>query len=53
MRAFVVTEIDAIPSAGDSREQRLDERTVLSDEREHRPVVILVGVHVEEVCVRS
>ena len=53
MGAFVVTEIDAVSRAGNPGQQRLDERNVLADQREHRPVVILVGMHVEDVGVRA
>ncbi|MFN8186735.1 MAG: hypothetical protein U0R69_06635 [Gaiellales bacterium] len=48
MDALVGTEVDALDRDPDPREQRLDELLARPDEREHRAVVILVAVDVEQ-----
>src|SRR4051812_18137149 len=48
MGALVRTQIDAVLCAGDSGEQRFDERHVVADEREHRSIVVDVRVHVQQ-----
>src|SRR5439155_24081300 len=53
MSPFVTAQVDPLAGAGDSGQQRLDERRVVADEREDRPVVISVGMNVEEVGVRG
>ena len=51
MRAVVPAEVDAVARARDAPEQRVDERVLGADERENRPVVILVDVNVEQLGV--
>ena len=49
MRAVVAAQVDPPARAGDRGQQRLDELLLVTDEREHRAVVIRVGVNVEHV----
>ena len=51
MSAFVLAQVDALARAGDSCQEALDERGVVADQREDRPVVIGVRVDVEHVGV--
>ena len=53
VRADVQAQVDPVPRAHDSGEQRVDELLVAADEREDRAVVVLVDVHVEQVGVRG
>ena len=48
MDAHVPAQIDELGGAGDTRQKRVDERVRLTDEREHRAMVIGIGVDVEE-----
>jgi SAM-dependent methyltransferase len=41
-------QVDALARARDGRSERVEQAGVIADQREHRPVVILVGVHVEQ-----
>jgi len=45
----VPAQVDALLGAGDAREQRLGELLLRPDERENGPVMVDVGVHVEEL----
>ena len=51
--SFVSSQVDALDGDANTGEQRLDERIVVTDEREHGPVVILVSVHVEQPSERA
>ncbi len=53
VRTEVVAQVDAIACAGDPRDERVHQLLLLADEREHRTVVVDVGVHVEHACVRA
>ena len=48
MRALVAAQVDPLPRHLDPRDERLDELVLVADEREHRAVVVRVGVHVEQ-----
>ena len=50
MRALVAPQVDPLARHLDRRDERLDERAVLADDREHRAVVVGVGVHVEHAA---
>ena len=47
MHALVDAQIDARDRRRDSCQERIDERRAIADEREHRPVVVRIHVHVE------
>ncbi len=49
VHAGVLPEVDALGRYRDAREQRIDERRIVTDQGEHRPVVIDVRVDVEEL----
>ena len=51
MRALVPTQVDSLARARDAGEQRSDELPVIADDGENRPVVIGVGMHVEDVSM--
>jgi len=53
MSSFVTAQVDPAASARDSGEESLDERGVVAHQREDRPVVIRVGMNVEDVGVRG
>ena len=52
VRALVPAQVDPLARHLDRRDERLDERPVLADDREHRAVVVDVRVHVEQPRVR-
>ena len=47
MRSLVPAQVDPVARAGDSGDEGVHEIGLLADEREHRAVVIDVGVDVE------
>jgi ubiquinone/menaquinone biosynthesis C-methylase UbiE len=49
MRADVLPEVDALACARNAGQQCLDERLFLRDKREHGPVVIRIGVEIENI----
>lgn len=49
MCSLVIPQVDALPCARNPREQRFDQRDVVTDHREHGPVVIDVRMDVEDV----
>ena len=53
MSPVMIAEVDPLAGTGDAGQQRLDKRRVVADEREDRPVVIRVGMNVEDVGVRG
>ncbi len=52
MHAVVAAQVDPLLRHRDARDQRVLEVLLVADEREDRPVVVGVGVHVEERRVR-
>ncbi len=48
VRSLVSGEIDPIPRNCNRIDERVDERIVFADQGEYRPVVIGIGVHVEQ-----
>jgi ubiquinone/menaquinone biosynthesis C-methylase UbiE len=48
MCTLVVPQVDPLASDGDPGEQRLDQHHVVTDQREHRPVVVGIGMDVEK-----
>ncbi len=53
MRTLVAAEVDPLTCGRDPGQQRRHELLRLADERVDRAVVILVGVHVEQLGVRG
>ena len=53
MCPLVAPEVDALDSDADAGEQRLHQLVLASDQREHRPVVIRVGVDVQQPRVSA
>jgi len=49
MRSLVNAQVDSVTRARDSGNQRVDEVVLLADDGENRPVVIGVGMEVEQV----
>ncbi len=47
MRSLVTAQVDPVPGTGDSGDEGVHEIGLLADEREHRAVVVDVGVDVE------
>jgi len=41
-------QVDAVDRDANTGEQRLDERVVVTDQREHRSVVVRICVHIEQ-----
>ena len=48
MRPLVLAQVDQLSRAGDAGQQRLDKLLTGADQREDRPVVVLVGVDIEQ-----
>jgi hypothetical protein len=53
MSSFVTAQVDPVAGVRDSGQESLDERGVVAHQREDRPVVIRVGMNVEDVRVRG
>ena len=49
MRSLVAAQVDPVARARDSGEERVDELVIFADEGEDRPVVVGVGVDVEQL----
>jgi len=49
--ALVPAQVDALAGARDPRQQGVEQLAFVTDQREHRTVVVRVHMHIENVCL--